>query len=311
MATDIGTDMIDTADARTDGRRVEMAHEAHKSKVYQERIAEVHQEMEQLREGIHPDYLLGSTVLLNEKKERIRQAARCKEFMMANADAIFSMEEKLAKQEFDEARREVQGALRAKLESDLEMAEKEQKDVSPTGDGLTFREDSVTRAPRQGLRNKRPRGGELNLVVGKSRKVANIANIKPIAYHLSEYAVDQDLKNIKNIMKNNRSKAGRPVSVGVAPPEVLADMVEAEYINGLLVYDKKSYQVGDDILVESETAGRYAATITAVNAMDICVKRGQLNRAKLHYASLRRGHYKIRLTERVNWNKITRLVKPA
>ena len=49
------------------------------AQVYQERIAEVHQEMEQLREGIHPDYLLGSTVLLNEKKERIRQAARCKE----------------------------------------------------------------------------------------------------------------------------------------------------------------------------------------------------------------------------------------
>ena len=70
------------------------------------------------------------------------------------------------------------------------------------GDGLTFREDSVTRAPRQGLRNKRPRGGELNLVVGKSRKVANIANIKPIAYHLSEYAVDQDLVCISLLFLN-------------------------------------------------------------------------------------------------------------
>lgn len=313
MASDsvvVGAVGNDAGDARSSIRWVDQAFDIQKGKVYQERMIAVRKEMEQLREGIHPDFLLGSTVLISNKETRICRANRVREYMNHNAKSIYESEEKMANAEYVDSRLQLQSMLRTRLESELEIAEKEQKEICLSGDALPFRDESQQRAPRQGLRNKKARvESSTGSFLSKSQRKAVTPMTKPITHRLTDYCIDQDLKNIKNILKQSRAKSTKlggaaPVSDGVG------DVFEAAYVDGVLRYDGQDFTVGDSICVESATTGRYACMVTVVNSIEMWVKRGN-NRVRVQYASLRLGRFRIRKIQPANWLRLgTKPIRP-
>jgi len=254
-----------------------------KTKLYQQKVNDIRKELEQVQDGSHAELVAKGEELLLQKEKRLAAAQISRELTFESIDRVYEAEENLAILQYEQNREDLYNAIMSRLQGDIDLCERDRKERDQKAPSSTQdKQLGRTRAPRT-LRQPQPLS-PTTMVVPDQKVTA--ATGRPIIIMLSESKIENDLKDMKNVLRQQ----ARQTSKGSSQQ---SEMFEAVYVDGALVYNKKIFQLGDHIWVESQT-GRYTGVITAISSADILVKRGQSPNKKLFISGLRYGKYKIR-----------------
>ncbi|XP_076064351.1 sin3 histone deacetylase corepressor complex component SDS3 isoform X2 [Oratosquilla oratoria] len=249
-----------------------------KEQMYQDKLAQLKKQLQQLREASHPDYNKKLKKIELLFKERLRLNDIWRDLEMENVEREYLAEKRLAAIEFEEKKGELRENLLIELEEKKKIIEQERHTMDLNGDSMEFKPVST--------RKLRRRGNEPAPMVEKRRKpVSNTLQLL-----LDEREVDDDLKLI-NKSKLLSVKKTHPTTSTTAESPYNEPRIE----NGRLYFDRKWYQKGQAIMVECKDGTKFNAVLSMAGSDAIMVRKVPDNtRLKITLAQLAHGKYLVR-----------------
>ncbi|XP_047495228.1 sin3 histone deacetylase corepressor complex component SDS3-like isoform X1 [Penaeus indicus] len=284
-----------------------------KEQMYQDKLAQLKKQLQQLRDNTHPEYNKKLKKIDAAYKERLRLNDLWRGVEIECVERDYLAEKRLAGKEFEEKKKELKENLLLELEDKKKIIEQERFTLELTGDSMETRYGMVRESPRRLLarlknlapsrplsqilrpkidvykpvstRKLRRRGNEPAPIVEKRRKpVSNTLQLL-----LEEREVDEDLKLINKSKLINMKKT----SPAIAPPELIGNEPKIE--NGKLYFDKKWFHKGQAVMIECKDGTRFNAILTVAGNDMIMVRKVPDNiRLKITLAQLAHGKYLVR-----------------
>lgn len=244
-----------------------------KEQMYQDKLASLKKQMQQLRDGTHSEYCRKVKKLKSQYNERIRLNNLYREYMIECVERDYKLETKAAAKEFDEKKVDLKENLISELEDKRRNIESERFSMELTGDSMEVK-PVMTRKLRRRPNDPIP-------VPEKRRKPPTAQ----IVYQLDEKEVENDLKDI------NRGKVLTPVrkpgkdkfvkvcffisrylsgTVGLHSPIAMSPnmnempLVETRIEDGKLLYERRWFHRGQSVYVEGRDMPKFAANISAI-----------------------------------------------
>lgn len=255
-----------------------------KTKLYQQKLNDIRKEIEKVSAGSHAELVDKDEGLVEMRQKRIEAAVVARTLMLESAGRVYKAEEELAVLDYERGRAKLYNDIMSRLQGELDVFERDrrERDIkvhTPTQD----KTGSRARPPRT------PKQAPSPVTLYVPHRKVTVPTGRPVVLMLSESAIDEDLKNMKTILKQQ----ARTGIKGAPPNGIQTDMHEVLHVDGALLYNKKLFHSGDLIWVES-LSGRYPAAITDINSSDVWVKRGHASPKRLFITGLKLGKYKIR-----------------
>ncbi|XP_076339634.1 sin3 histone deacetylase corepressor complex component SDS3 isoform X6 [Tachypleus tridentatus] len=253
----------DTEDAsETDMAKQEQEYTEIKEQMYQDKLANLKKQLQQLQDETHPEYLRRLKKLEQAYQERLflNEAFQCYEIERVEAEYI--SEKKAAVWEFEDKKVELRENLIAELEEKKRIIENERSNIELTGDSIEVK--PVT------TRKLRRRPNEPLPVPEKRRKASPEGKLSPVGS-----------KQEGNETVSHCDHSG--------------SAVEAKIEDGKLYYEKKWYFRGQPVFIENKDVGKFNAVISTVASSEIWVKRVPENsKLRIHLSQFQKGKYSIR-----------------
>ncbi|XP_042871997.1 sin3 histone deacetylase corepressor complex component SDS3 isoform X2 [Penaeus vannamei] len=248
-----------------------------KEQMYQDKLAQLKKQLQQLRDNTHPEYNKKLKKIDAAYKERLRLNDLWRGVEIECVERDYLAEKRLAGKEFEEKKKELKENLLLELEDKKKIIEQERFTLELTGDSMEYKPVST--------RKLRRRGNEPAPIVEKRRKpVSNTLQLL-----LEEREVDEDLKLINKSKLINMKKT----SPAIAPPELIGNEPKIE--NGKLYFDKKWFHKGQAVMIECKDGTRFNAILTVAGNDMIMVRKVPDNiRLKITLAQLAHGKYLVR-----------------
>lgn len=258
------------------------------SRMYQDKLENLKKQLEDLKNGTHPEYLKRIKKLEQQYKERIRLNEIYREYLVNCVERDYILEKNAAVKEYEEKKSDLRENLLTDFEDKRKQIEIERNNMELNCDTIDIK-PAVTRKLRR-------RPNEPVPVVEKRRKNTPGA----LVLQLEDKEIDSDLKMI------SRSKVMTPIKQpcysmngNSASSYAMDAFTEAKIEDGKLLYEKRWYHRGQPIFVEGKEYPRFAATISAIGNETIWVKKcSDNNKVRIMTMQLSRG--KISIKRRAN-----------
>ncbi|XP_033217188.1 sin3 histone deacetylase corepressor complex component SDS3 [Belonocnema kinseyi] len=269
-----------------------------KEQVYQDKLASLKKQLQQLKDGTHPEYNRKLKRLEAQYKERLRLNAIHRDYLTEWVERDYILEKKAAAKEFEEKKIDLKENLITDMEEKRKMIESDRHTMELTGDSMEVK-PVMTRKLRRRPNDPVPEKVE------KRRKPPPAQ----LNYLLDEKEIDSDLKAISRgkvltttvrkpvVMQQHYS----PVSVPTPPLSVSTDssLVETRIEDGKLLYERRWFHRGQSVYVEGKDLSRFSANISAIGTEAIWVKKvTDGNKVRIYTSQLSRG--KISIKRRAN-----------
>ncbi|KFW01223.1 Sin3 histone deacetylase corepressor complex component SDS3, partial [Eurypyga helias] len=256
-----------------------------KEQMYQDKLASLKRQLQQLQEGTLQEYQKRMKKLDQQYKERIR-----------NADQVeknYVKEKKAAAKEFEDKKIELKENLIAELEEKKKMIENEKLTMELTGDSMEVK-PIMTRKLRRRPNDPVP-------IPDKRRKPAPDillqSHRRALNYLLTDEQIMEDLRTLNKVRISLLFSASpsSPEHLPATPAESPAQRFEARIEDGKLYYDKRWYHKSQAIYLESKENTKISCVISSVGANEIWVRKtSDSTKMRIYLGQLQRGVFVIR-----------------
>lgn len=259
-----------------------------KEQLYQDRLASLKKQLQQLEDGIHPEFLRRVKRLEHQLNERLRINKIYREHMYDVVDREYIAEKKAAAKEFEEKKIELRENLLTDFEDKRKLIENERQNMELNGDSMELK--PVMK------RILRRRANEPAPAPEKRRKP--ITNT--LTFQLDERDIEADLRAIARHSPPpaprhhapphnppprkhlNSNSCDSPVREG-------GETTETRVEDGKLLYERRWYHRGQSVSVEGRDLPKFPGHIHAITDEAIWVKKTNLERVRIYISHLARG----------------------
>uniref|UniRef100_A0A665SX79 SDS3 homolog, SIN3A corepressor complex component n=1 Tax=Echeneis naucrates TaxID=173247 RepID=A0A665SX79_ECHNA len=251
-----------------------------KEQMYQDKLASLKRQLQQLQEGTLQEYQKRMKKLDQQYKERLRNADLFLQLETEQVERNYIKEKKAAVKEFDDKKVELKENLIAELEEKKKMIENEKLTMELTGDSMEVK-PIMTRKLRRRPNDPVP-------IPDKRRK--------PLNYLLTDEQIMEDLRTLNKLKSPKRPVSpSSPEHVPSAPIENPSQRYEARIEEGKLYYDKRWYHKSQAIYLESKDNTKISCVISSVGTNEIWVRKtSDSTKMRIYLGQLQRGAFVIR-----------------
>ncbi|KAM7145044.1 sin3 histone deacetylase corepressor complex component SDS3 isoform 1-T1 [Macrochelys suwanniensis] len=226
-----------------------------KEQMYQDKLASLKRQLQQLQEGTLQEYQKRMKKLDQQYKERIRNAELFLQLETEQVERNYIKEKKAAVKEFEDKKIELKENLIAELEEKKKMIENEKLTMELTGDSMEVK-PIMTRKLRRRPNDPVP-------IPDKRRKPAPAQ----LNYLLTDEQIMEDLRTLNKLKSPKRpASPSSPEHLPATPAESPAQRFEARIEDGKLYYDKRWYHKSQAIYLESKENTKISCVISSVGA---------------------------------------------
>ncbi|XP_070760213.1 sin3 histone deacetylase corepressor complex component SDS3 isoform X2 [Enoplosus armatus] len=257
-----------------------------KEQMYQDKLASLKRQLQQLQEGTLQEYQKRMKKLDQQYKERLRNADLFLQLETEQVERNYIKEKKAAVKEFDDKKVELKENLIAELEEKKKMIENEKLTMELTGDSMEVK-PIMTRKLRRRPNDPVP-------IPDKRRKPAPAQ----LNYLLTDEQIMEDLRTLNKVSLKSPKRPVSPSSpehVPSAPLENPSQRYEARIEEGKLYYDKRWYHKSQAIYLESKDNTKISCVISSVGTNEIWVRKtSDSTKMRIYLGQLQRGAFVIR-----------------
>ncbi|XP_005743179.1 sin3 histone deacetylase corepressor complex component SDS3 [Pundamilia nyererei] len=229
-----------------------------KEQMYQDKLASLKRQLQQLQEGTLQEYQKRMKKLDQQYKERLRNADLFLQLETEQVERNYIKEKKAAVKEFDDKKVELKENLIAELEEKKKMIENEKLTMELTGDSMEVK-PIMTRKLRRRPNDPVP-------IPDKRRKPAPAQ----LNYLLTDEQIMEDLRTLNKLKSPKRPVSpSSPEHVPSAPMESPTQRYEARIEDGKLYYDKRWYHKSQAIYLESKDNTKISCVISTVGTNEM------------------------------------------
>ncbi|XP_066593041.1 LOW QUALITY PROTEIN: sin3 histone deacetylase corepressor complex component SDS3-like [Prorops nasuta] len=259
-----------------------------KEQVYQDKLAILKKQLQQLKDGTHPEYNRKLKRLEMQYKERLRLNIIYRDYLTEWVERDYILEKKAAVKEFEEKKIDLKENLLTDMEEKRKMIESDRHTMELTGDSMEVK-PVMTRKLRRRPNDPVPEKVE------KRRKPPPAQ----LNYLLDEKEIENDLKAISRVRKPAlpHYNAVNPVSQHSSPSSeaALVEAVETKIEDGKLLYERRWFHRGQPVYVEGKDLSKFAANISAIGTEAIWVKKvSDGSKVRIYTSQLSRGKISIK-----------------
>uniref|UniRef100_A0A672YQG7 SDS3 homolog, SIN3A corepressor complex component n=1 Tax=Sphaeramia orbicularis TaxID=375764 RepID=A0A672YQG7_9TELE len=269
-----------------------------KEQMYQDKLASLKRQLQQLQEGTLQEYQKRMKKLDQQYKERLRNADLFLQLETEQVERNYIKEKKAAVKEFDDKKVELKENLIAELEEKKKMIENEKLTMELTGDSMEVK-PIMTRKLRRRPNDPVP-------IPDKRRKPA--PDILTLNYLLTDEQIMEDLRTLNKLKSPKRPgmstltlsqfvsmSPSSPEHVPSTPMENPSQRYEARIEEGKLYYDKRWYHKSQAIYLESKDNTKISCVISSVGTNEIWVRKtSDSTKMRIYLGQLQRGAFVIR-----------------
>uniref|UniRef100_A0A3P8X118 SDS3 homolog, SIN3A corepressor complex component n=1 Tax=Cynoglossus semilaevis TaxID=244447 RepID=A0A3P8X118_CYNSE len=254
-----------------------------KEQMYQDKLASLKRQLQQLQEGTLQEYQKRMKKLDQQYKERLRNADLFLQLETDQVERNYIKEKKAAVKEFDDKKVELKENLIAELEEKKKMIENEKLTMELTGDSMEVK-PIMTRKLRRRPNDPVP-------IPDKRRKPAPDILLN---YLLTDEQIMEDLRTL-NKVSGFRLSPSTPEHVPSVPMENPSQRYEARIEEGKLYYDKRWYHKSQAIYLESKDNTKISCVISSVGTNELWVRKtSDSTKMRIYLGQLQRGAFVIR-----------------
>ncbi|XP_050023011.1 sin3 histone deacetylase corepressor complex component SDS3 isoform X4 [Dermacentor andersoni] len=247
-----------------------------KEQMYRDKLATLKKQLAQLKDDTHPEYVkrLRKIEQLYQERLFMNEVFQCHEIERVEREYIH--EKKAAVREFEEKKIDLRESLIMELEEKRRMVESERSTIELTGDSMEVK--SVT------TRKLRRRPNDPLPMPEKRRKTSPTQ----LNFLLDDGEILDDLKMLNKGKTPSLNKRLDFEEYGNVDHGSHA--IEARIEDGKLFYERKCYQRGQSVCVDSKDMGRFFGVISAVGTSELWVKKtSDSGKVKIHLSQLLKG----------------------
>ncbi|KAK2523021.1 Suds3 [Columba guinea] len=330
VVTSYSLPRVDTEDAsETDlAKHEEEDFVEMKEQMYQDKLASLKRQLQQLQEGTLQEYQKRMKKLDQQYKERIRNAELFLQLETDQVEKNYVKEKKAAAKEFEDKKIELKENLIAELEEKKKMIENEKLTMELTGDSMEVK-PIMTRKLRRRPNDPVPipdkrRKPAPDILSESSQDGVFAASVLPASVLL--YGKEDEMRPLRMVVEHDFVPAvgvflmiyllyfmypeecwimlkspKRPASpsspehLPATPAESPAQRFEARIEDGKLYYDKRWYHKSQAIYLESKENTKISCVISSVGANEIWVRKtSDSTKMRIYLGQLQRGVFVIR-----------------
>ncbi|KAM3961253.1 LOW QUALITY PROTEIN: sin3 histone deacetylase corepressor complex component SDS3 [Aphomia sociella] len=256
-----------------------------KEQMYQDKLANLKKQLQQLEDGIHPEYLRRVKRLEHQLHERLRINRIYKDHMYDVVEREYIAEKKAAAKEFEE-KIELRENLLNDFEDKRRMIESERNTMELNGDSM-----EVKPVMKRILRR---RANEPAPAPEKRRKPLATT----LTFQLDDKDIDADLRAISSTPpprhhtpSHNSTQPRKHLNSSSceSPVRETNETSETRVEDGKLLYERRWFHRGQSVYVEGRELPRFPAQIHAITDEAIWVKKQNLERFRIYISHLARG----------------------
>lgn len=247
-----------------------------KEQMYRDKLATLKKQLTQLKEETHPEYLKRLRKIEQLYQERLFMNEVFQSHEVERVEREYTHEKKAAVREFEEKKIDLRESLIMELEEKRRMVESERSTIELTGDSMEVK--SVT------TRKLRRRPNDPLPMPEKRRKTSPTQ----LNFLLDDGEIIDDLKMLNKGKAPSLSKRLDFEEYGNMDHGSHA--IEARIEDGKLFYERKCYQRGQSVCVDSKDMGRFFGVISGVGTSELWVKKtSDSGKVKIHLSQLLKG----------------------
>lgn len=247
-----------------------------KEQMYRDKLATLKKQLAQLKEETHPEYLKRLRKIEQLYQERLFMNEVFQSHETERVEREYVQEKKAAVREFEEKKIDLRESLIMELEEKRRMVESERSTIELTGDSMEVK--SVT------TRKLRRRPNDPLPMPEKRRKTSPTQ----LNFLLDDGEIIDDLKMLNKGKTPSLNKRLDFEEYGNMDHSSHA--IEARIEDGKLFYERKCYQRGQSVCVDSKDMGRFFGVISAVGTSELWVKKtSDSGKVKIHLSQLLKG----------------------
>ncbi|XP_058800507.1 sin3 histone deacetylase corepressor complex component SDS3 isoform X1 [Phymastichus coffea] len=258
-----------------------------KEQIYQDKLSSYKKQLQQLKDGTHPEYNRKVKRLEAQYRERLRLNIIYKDYLTECVERDYILDKKAAVKEFEEKKSDLKENLIADIEEKRKLIESDRYSMELTGDSTEVK-PVMTRKLRRRPNDPVPEKVE------KRRKPPPAQ----LNYLLDEKEIENDLKAISRgkvlttVRKSVVMQHYTTANIGnqhISIPNDTA-LVETRIEDGKLLYERRWFHRGQPVYVEGKDIVRFAANISAIGTEAIWVKKVSDNtKVRIYVTQLSRG----------------------
>ncbi|KAK7087155.1 sin3 histone deacetylase corepressor complex component SDS3-like isoform X2 [Littorina saxatilis] len=266
-------DASETEEKTQSGNRTEI-----KEQMYQDKLSQLKKQLQMLKEGTLPDYVKKSKKLHQQYQERLRQNEAHRDIELERARVEYEKEKKDADRDYYDKKIELKETLKNEWIEKRISIETERQSMDLANGDMFDMKPIMTRKLR-----RRP-NDPIPLQTEKRRKTSPPS----INQLLSEKEVMEDLEMLHKVSGRPLSK--KPQSSSLMP--LIDSSHEVRIDDNRLFYEKRWYQRGQAVIVESKETGKIFGQISGIGSQEIWIRRSSDNgKHKIFVSQLQKGKY--------------------
>ncbi|XP_068629750.1 sin3 histone deacetylase corepressor complex component SDS3 [Battus philenor] len=266
-----------------------------KEQMYQDKLVNLKKQLQQLEDGVHPEFLRRVKRLEHQLHERLRLNKIYKEHMHDVVEREYIAEKKAAAKEFEEKKIELRENLLNDFEDKRKMIENERHSMELNGDSMEvkpvmkriLRRRANEPAPAPEKRRK-PLATTLTFQLDEREVEADLRAISRHSphspsprHHASTHNSTQPRKHLNS--SSSTCTGESPVRDG--------EVTDARVEDGKLLYERRWFHRGQSVYVEGKgrEISRFPGHIHAITDEAIWIKKTNLERIRIYVSQLARG----------------------
>ncbi|CAG2201956.1 SAP45 [Mytilus edulis] len=277
----------DTEDAsETDQAKQETEYTEIKEQMYQDKLAHLKKQLQQLQDGTLPEYIKKRRKIEQQYKERIRINEIWRDFELEVVEREYIKEKKATAKDFEEKKIDLKESLILEYEDKSKLIESERNSLDLTGSNFMLSDTLETKAPS--TRRLRRRPNDPMPLPEKRRKAS--PDILLIDFYLDDADIIDDLRIINKV-------SGKPFTKKItsSPPSPIENNSELKIEDGRLFYDKRWFHRNQPVFIEGKDIGKLNGVITAIGTQEIYVRKlSDSSKIKIYLSQLQKGRYILR-----------------
>ncbi|XP_063397085.1 sin3 histone deacetylase corepressor complex component SDS3-like isoform X3 [Mytilus trossulus] len=279
------SDFTDTEDAsETDQAKQETEYTEIKEQMYQDKLAHLKKQLQQLQDGTLPEYIKKRRKIEQQYKERIRINEIWRDFELEVVEREYIKEKKATAKDFEEKKIDLKESLILEYEDKSKLIESERHSLDLTGSNFMLSDTLETKAPS--TRRLRRRPNDPMPLPEKRRKASPVQ----IDFYLDDADIIDDLRIINKV-------SGKPFTKKItsSPPSPIENNSELKIEDGRLFYDKRWFHRNQPVFIEGKDIGKLNGVITAIGTQEIYVRKlSDSSKIKIYLSQLQKGRYILR-----------------
>ncbi|KAM6155755.1 sin3 histone deacetylase corepressor complex component SDS3 [Rhynchocyon petersi] len=282
-----------------------------KEQMYQDKLASLKRQLQQLQEGTLQEYQKRMKKLDQQYKERIRNAELFLQLETEQVERNYIKEKKAAVKEFEDKKVELKENLIAELEEKKKMIENEKLTMELTGDSMEVK-PIMTRKLRRRPNDpvpipdkRRKPAPDILKTAGPGALACHVMGPPQLNYLLTDEQIMEDLRTLNKLKSPKRpASPSSPEHLPATPTESPAQRFEARIEDGKLYYDKRWYHKSQAIYLESKDNQKLSCVISSVGANEIWVRKtSDSTKMRIYLGQLQRGLFVIRRRKKLTYWK--------